>query len=96
MDTIISKSLTYLRHQDIISVRVIDFIHYKKYLILLRTYVVAFDLLILQGFHIKYEELIGQKFIFILQGIMFLFSKNSSTIIYLRYFSLSYTTKGEK
>jgi hypothetical protein len=63
---------------------------------LLRTYVVAFDLLILQGFHIKYEELIGQKFILILQGIMFLFSKNSSTIIYLRYFSLLYTTKGEK
>ena len=28
----------------------------------------TFELLILQGFHIKHEELIGQKLILILQG----------------------------
>jgi hypothetical protein len=56
----------------------------------------AFDLLILQEFHIKQKKLIGQKLIFILQGIRLLFSKDSSTIIYLRCFSLSYATGGEK
>jgi hypothetical protein len=57
---------------------------------------VAFDLLILQEFHIKQKKLIGQKLIFILQGIRLLFSKDSSTIIYLGCFSLSYATGGEK
>jgi hypothetical protein len=36
---------------------------------LFKTYMASFDLLILQGFHIKQEELTGQKSIFILQGI---------------------------
>jgi hypothetical protein len=36
-----------------------DFIHYKKSLMLLETCVVAFRLLILQVFHIKQKELIG-------------------------------------
>jgi len=36
---------------------------------LLKTYVTALGLLILQGLHIKQEELFGQKLIFILQGI---------------------------
>jgi hypothetical protein len=56
----------------------------------------AFDLLILQEFHIKQKKLIGQKLIFILQGIRLLFSKDSSTIIYLGCSSLSYATGGEK
>jgi len=60
-----------------------------------RTHVVAFSLLILQEFYIKQEELIGYKLIFILQGIKLLFSKDSSIIIYLGYFSLSYTVRGE-
>ena len=30
-----------------------DFIHYNEFLMLLGTYMVAFGLLILQGFHIK-------------------------------------------
>jgi hypothetical protein len=54
-----------------------------------------FDLFILQGFHIKQKELIVQKLILILQGIGVLFSKNSSTIISLRYFSLSFATMDE-
>jgi ABC-type uncharacterized transport system involved in gliding motility auxiliary subunit len=58
--------------------------------------VVAFRLLILQGFHIKQEELIGQKLILILQGIKLLFSKDSSTIILLGHFSLSYVENGKK
>jgi len=45
--------------------------------------VTAFGLLILQIFHIKQEELIGQKLILVLQGIKLLFSKNSSIIIFL-------------
>jgi hypothetical protein len=49
---------------------------------LLKTYVAAFGLLILQGFHIK-QDLIGQKLICILQGIGLFFSKDSSIIIYL-------------
>jgi hypothetical protein len=57
--------------------------------------VTAFGLLILQIFHIKQEELIGQKLILVLQGIKLLFNKNSSIIISLRYFSLSYVAKGE-
>jgi hypothetical protein len=36
---------------------------------LLKTYVTTLGLLILQGLHIKQEELFGQKLIFILQGI---------------------------
>jgi hypothetical protein len=56
----------------------------------LETYAVAFGLLILQGFHIKQEELIGQKLILILQGIKLLFSKDSLTVISIGYFSLSY------
>jgi len=57
--------------------------------------VAAISLLILQIFHIKQEELIGQKLILVLQGIKLLFSKNSSIIISLGYFSLSYVAKGE-
>jgi len=60
------------------------------------TYVATFDFLILWEFHIKQEELIGQKLILILQSIILLFSKDSSTIIYLVYFSLSNAKKGEK
>jgi hypothetical protein len=56
--------------------------------------VTAFGLLILQIFYIKQEELIGQKLILVLQGIKLLFNKNSSIIISLRYFSLSYVAKG--
>jgi hypothetical protein len=54
-----------------------------------------FDLFILQGFHIKQKELIGHKIILILQGIKVLFNKDSSTIIFLRYFSLSYAANSE-
>jgi len=54
-----------------------------------------FDLFILQGFHIKQKELIVQKLILILQGIGVLFSKDSSTIISLGYFSLSFATMDE-
>ena len=39
--------------KDIISVRVMDSIHYKEPLMILGTYVTTFGLLILQGFHIK-------------------------------------------
>jgi hypothetical protein len=63
---------------------------------ILKTYVVAFRLLILQGFHIKQEEWIGQKLILILQGIKLLFSKDYSIIIFLGYFSLSYMANGKK
>jgi hypothetical protein len=63
---------------------------------LLGTYVASFGFFILQEFHLKKEELIGQKLILILQSITLLFSKNSSTIIYLVYFSLTYAKKGEK
>jgi hypothetical protein len=73
-----------------------DFINYKESLMILKTYVVAFRLLILQGFHIKQEEWIGQKLILILQGIKLLFSKDSSIIIFLGYFSLSYMANGKK
>jgi hypothetical protein len=57
--------------------------------------VTAFGLLILQIFHIKQKELIGQKLILVLQGIKLLFSKNSSIIIFLGYCSPSYVAKGE-
>jgi hypothetical protein len=63
---------------------------------LLGTYVAAFGFLILREFHIKQEELICQKLILILQSIRLLFTKDSSIIIYLVYFSLSYAKKGEK
>jgi hypothetical protein len=55
---------------------------------LFETLVVAFDLLILQEFYIKQEELIGKKSILILHDIKLLFSKDSLTIISLGYFSL--------
>jgi len=38
-----------------------DSIHYKESLMLLKTYVAAFDLLILQVFHIKQEKLFLSK-----------------------------------
>jgi hypothetical protein len=41
----------------IVSLRVMDSIHYKKSLMLLGIYVTTFSLFILQGFHIKQEEL---------------------------------------
>jgi hypothetical protein len=72
-----------------------DSIYYKESLKLFGTYVAAFVLLILQGFHIKQKELIGHKIILILQGIKVLFNKDSSTIIFLRYFSLSYAANSE-
>jgi hypothetical protein len=50
----------------LVSFRVMDSIHYKESLMLLGTYVADFGLLILQGFYIKQEELIGQKLFFIL------------------------------
>jgi hypothetical protein len=34
-----------------------DFIHYKESLMLLRTYMASFGILVLQGFHIKQKEL---------------------------------------
>lgn len=82
--------------EDVVFVRVMDSINYKEYLMLLGTYVATFVLLILQGFHIKQDELIGHKLISILQGIRLLFNKYSSTIISCRYFSLSYASKSEK
>jgi len=63
---------------------------------LFENYMTTYNLLILQEFHIKEKKLIGQKLIFILQGIGLLFNKDYSTIIYLGYFSLSYATGGEK
>jgi len=62
---------------------------------LFKTYMESFDLLILQGFHIKQEELIGQKSILILESIRLLFNKDSLTIIFLGCFSLSYMKNGE-
>ena len=73
-----------------------NFIHYNESLMLLETYMTYFGLLILQGSHIKQEELICQKSIFILQGIRFLFNKDSSTIISLGYFLQLFVAKGEK
>jgi hypothetical protein len=81
--------------KDIVSLRVMDFIHYKESLMILGTYVTTFGLLILQGFHIKQKKLICQKLILILQGIIILFSKDPLIIIYLEYFSLLYVVKGE-
>ena len=49
------------KQKYIVSLRVMDSIHYKESLMLLRTYVAAFDLLILQVFHIKQEELFISK-----------------------------------
>jgi hypothetical protein len=43
-----------------------DSIHFKESLILLGTYAAVFDLLILQGFHNKQEELVGQKLLLFL------------------------------
>jgi len=63
---------------------------------LLKTYVTTFNLLILQVFYIKSEELLGHKLILILQGIILLFSKDSSIIIIFGYFSLSFVAKCEK
>jgi hypothetical protein len=57
---------------------------------------IAFGLLILQGLHIKQKKLISQKLILLLQSIKLLFSKDSSTIISLGYFSLSYVKNDEK
>jgi hypothetical protein len=70
-----------------------DSIHYKESLMILGIYVTTFELLILQRFHIKQEELIGHKLILILQGIRIIFNKDPSTIIYLGYFSLLYAVK---
>jgi len=39
--------------KNIVSLKVMDFIHYKESLMLLEIYMVAFGLLILQGFQIK-------------------------------------------
>jgi hypothetical protein len=50
----------------IVSLRVMDSIHYKKSLMLLETYVTTFSLFILQGFHIKQEELTSQELFLIL------------------------------
>jgi len=50
----------------IIFLRVMDSIHYKKSLMLLGIYVTTFSLFILQGFHIKQEELTGQELFLIL------------------------------
>jgi hypothetical protein len=46
-----------------------DSIHYKESLMLLKTFMAAFELLILQGFLIKQEKLIGQKLFLVLQDI---------------------------
>jgi hypothetical protein len=54
------------RFKNIVSIRVMDSIHFKESLMLLGTYVAVFDLLILQGFHNKQEELVGQKLLLIL------------------------------
>jgi ABC-type uncharacterized transport system involved in gliding motility auxiliary subunit len=63
---------------------------------ILETYMIAFGLLILRGLHIKQKKLISQKLILLLQSIKLLFSKDSSTIISLGYFSLSYVKNDEK
>jgi len=52
--------------KHIVSLRVMDSIHYKESLMLLETYVAAFDLFILQGFLIKQKGLIDHKLILIL------------------------------
>jgi len=43
--------------KDIVSLKVLDLIHYKESLMLLKTYVAAFSLLILQRLHVKREEI---------------------------------------
>jgi len=45
------------KKKNIISLRVMDFIHYKESLMLLRTYMASFGILVLQEFHIKQKEL---------------------------------------
>ena len=49
------------KKKSIVSLKVMDFIHYKELFNTLKTYVAAFGLLILLEFHIKQEELINQK-----------------------------------
>jgi len=63
------QSVKKTKKKNIVSARVIGSIYYKEFLMLFKTYMASFDLLILQGFYIKQEELTGQKSIFILQGI---------------------------
>lgn len=46
-----------------------DSIYYKESLMLLKIYVAAFILFILQEFNNPEEKLIGQELVFILQGI---------------------------
>ena len=63
---------------------------------LLRTYMASFGILVLEGIHIKQEELNGWKLILILQGIMFLFSESFNNYFSWVYFSLSIATNDEK
>jgi hypothetical protein len=87
--------ITKKKKKNIVSVRVIGSIYCNEFLMLFKTYMESFDLLILQGFHIKQEELIGQKSILILESIRLLFNKDSLTIIFFGCFSLSYMKNGE-
>jgi len=48
--------------KDTVSLRVMDFIHYKEFLMLLGTYIADFSLLILQGFYIKQQAKINSYF----------------------------------
>lgn len=57
----ISKMQKLKKKKSIVSLKVMDFIHYKELFNTLKTYVAAFGLLILLEFHIKQEELINQK-----------------------------------
>jgi hypothetical protein len=54
---------------------------------LLKNYVVAFILFILQEFNNTQEELIGEELILILLDIKLLFGNDLSIIIYFGYFS---------
>jgi len=63
------QSVKKQKKKNIVSARVIGSIYYKEFLMLFKIYMASFDLLILQGLHIKQEELTGQKSILILQGI---------------------------
>jgi len=67
--------------------RVTNFIYSKESLMLLKNYVVAFILFILQEFNNTQEELIGEELILILLDIKLLFGNDLSIIIYFGYFS---------
>ena len=73
-----------------------NFIYYKEFLMLLKIYMAAFVLFILQEFNNTQKKLIGQELIFILLGIKLLFGKDLSIIIYFQIFFIIILGKERK